>query len=102
MVNLFVRYKVKDYTVWKAAFDSFIETRRAGGEKSYQIFQTDSNPNDVLLFLEWDSLANARTFMDNPESKRAMRAIGVFEAPDAYVLERYDYGEGVTSLVFTD
>ncbi|MHC4800212.1 MAG: hypothetical protein ACYTF1_26525 [Planctomycetota bacterium] len=92
MVNLFVRYKVKDYFAWKAAFDGFIETRRAGGEKSHQIFQTDDNPNNLLLFLEWDTLANARTFMDNPELKEAMDADGVLEAPEAYFLERYRQG----------
>lgn len=102
MVNLFVRYKVKDYIVWKAAFDSFIETRRAGGEKSHQIFQTDGHPNHVLLFLEWDSLANARTFMDNPELQEMMGAAGVLEAPEAYILERYDQGKVNDREVFTD
>ena len=93
MVNLFVQYKVKDYTAWKAAFDALIETRRAGGEKSYQIFHPDDDPNNLLLFFEWDSLANARTFMANPDVQEVMGAAGVIEAPEAYFLERYDQGK---------
>jgi quinol monooxygenase YgiN len=92
MVNLFVRHKVKDYAIWKAAFDASIKTRRAGGERSYQIFHPDDDPNNLLLFFEWDSLANARTFMANAEVKGAMGEAGVIETSEAYFLERYDRG----------
>ncbi len=93
MVYLFIRHKVKDYPAWKATFDGFIETRRASGEKSWQIFHPDDDPNNLLLLFEWDSLANARTFMTNPELKEAMGAAGVIEAPEVYFLERYDQGK---------
>jgi len=92
MAYLFVRHKVKDYTAWKATFDAFIETRRAGGEKSYQIYHPDDDPNNLLLLFEWDSLANARAFMANPEMKEAMGEAGVIEAPEAYFLEEYERG----------
>ena len=93
MANLFIRHKVKDYTAWKATFDGFIETRRAGGEKSHQIFHPDDDPNNLLLLFEWDSLANARAFMTNPELKEAMGEAGVIEAPEAYFLEEYERGK---------
>lgn len=92
MAYLFIRNKVKDYTAWKATFDAFIETRRAGGEKSYQIYHPDDDPNNLLLLFEWDSLANARAFMANPELKEAMGEAGVIEAPEAYFLEEYERG----------
>ena len=93
MANLFIRHQVKDYTTWKTTFDGFIETRRAGGEKSYQIFHPDDDPNNLLLLFEWDNLANARTFMANPELKAAMSEAGVVDAPRTYFLERYDHGK---------
>ena len=92
MAHLFIRHKVKDYTAWKATFDSFIETRRAGGEKSYQIFHPDDELNNLLLLFEWDSLENARAFMANPQLKDAMGEAGVIEAPEAYFLEEYTRG----------
>jgi hypothetical protein len=63
VAHLLIRHKVKDYTAWKAVFDGFIETRRAGGEKSWQIWHPDDDSNNLLLLFEWDSLDNARTFM---------------------------------------
>lgn len=92
MANLFIHHKVKDYTTWKSTFDGFIETRRAGGEKAYQIFHPDDDPNNLLLLFEWDSLANARKFMANPELKEAMGAAGVIEEPEVYFLEEYERG----------
>jgi quinol monooxygenase YgiN len=90
MVNLFIRQKVKDYIIWKAAFDASLGTRQASGERSYQIFQPDDDPNNLLLFFEWDSLTNARTFMTSPEMKEVMGQAGVIESSEAYYLERYD------------
>jgi hypothetical protein len=92
MAHLFVRHKVKDYPAWKAVFDAFIETRRAGGEKSWQALHPDDDPNNLLLLFEWDNLDNARTFMANPELKGAMEEGGVIEPPEAYYLEEYDRG----------
>jgi hypothetical protein len=93
MAHLLIQHTVRDYPAWKAAFDGFIETRRAGGEKSYQIFHPDDDPNNLLLLFEWDTLANARTFMANPALKAAMSEAGVVDAPRTYFLERYDQGK---------
>lgn len=90
-VNLFVRYKVKDYTAWKAAFDAFIKTPRAGSAKSYQIFQPYDDRNSLLLFFECDSLTNARAFMSNPEFKETVNQAGLTESPEAYFLEEYEW-----------
>ena len=92
MAHLLIRHKVKDYTAWKAVFDDFIETRRASGEKSWQIWHPDDDPNNLLLLFEWDSLDNARTFMANPDLKGVMEEAGVIEPPEAYFLEEYDRG----------
>ena len=87
MAHLFIRHKVKDYTAWKSGFDAFIENRRAGGEKSYQIFHPDDDPNNLLLLFEWDSLENGRKFLANPQLQAAMGEAGVIEAPEVYFLE---------------
>ena len=92
MAHLLIRHKVKDYAAWKTTFDSFIETRRAGGEKSWHILHPDDDPNNLVLLFEWDSLENARAFMANPDLKEAMEEAGVTEAPEVYFLEEYDRG----------
>ncbi len=93
MAFVFVRHKVNDYTAWKAAFDGFIDKRRAGGEKSYQILHPDDDPNNLLLLFAWDNLSNARAFMASPDLKEAMDKAGVLEPPETYFLEEYDRGK---------
>ncbi len=92
MAHLFIRHKVKDYATWKDAFDGFIETRRISGEKSWQIFHPDEDPNNLLILFEWDNLDNAHAFMQNNELKKTMDEAGVLEQPEAYFLEEYDQG----------
>ncbi len=92
MAHLLIRHKIRDYATWKTAFDDFNETRLASGEKSYQIFHPDDDPNNLWLLFEWDNLGNARTFMANPELKEAMDAAGVIEAGEVHFLEEYGQG----------
>jgi hypothetical protein len=91
MAYLFIQYEVRDYPTWKAIFDSFFGMRRAGGEKSRQIFHPDDDPNNLLLLFEWDSLANARKFMANPALKESLSE-GVIDSSRVYFLDRYDQG----------
>ena len=92
MAHLLIRHKVKDYAAWKATFDAFVETRRTGGEKSWQIWHPHDDPNNLVVLFEWDNLGNARAFMTNPDLKRTMEEAGVVEPPEAYFLEEYDRG----------
>lgn len=92
MAHLLIRHKVEDYAAWKATFDALVKTRRASGEKSWQIWHPDADPNNLVLLFEWDSLENARAFMANPDLKAAMEEAGVIEPPEAYFLEEYDRG----------
>lgn len=92
MVNIFVRHKVKDYKTWKSEFDGFIESRRSGGEKSYQIFHPDDDPNNLLLLFKWDNADNGRKFFKSSALKKAMEKAGVMEEPEIYMLEEYEHG----------
>ncbi|MCH9028462.1 MAG: antibiotic biosynthesis monooxygenase [Bacteroidetes bacterium] len=93
MAHLFVRHKVADYDAWKAAFDSFEETRKASGEKSFQILHPDNEPNDLVLLFEWDNLANARNFMASEELKTRMQEGGVIEEPQIQFLNEVAKGD---------
>ena len=93
MANLLIKHKVADYAAWKAAFDQFIETRRAAGEKAWRIWHTDDDPNNLVLLFEWDSLENARSFMANPVLKETMEKAGVTEPPQVFFLEEHYRGK---------
>jgi heme-degrading monooxygenase HmoA len=93
MAHLLIKHKVKDYPQWKKVFDEFKGTRKAGGEKSYEIFHPEDDPKNVLAIFEWDTLANAKKFVGSSELKQAMSNAGVEEKPEVYYLERYAEGK---------
>ena len=93
MAHLLIKHKVKDYPSWKKVFDGFIETRRAGGEKTYQILHPDNEPNTLLALFEWDNLEHAKKFADSSELKNAMGNAGVTDHPEVYFLEEYTKGK---------
>jgi heme-degrading monooxygenase HmoA len=92
MAHLFVKHTVADYNAWKKTFDAFAETRRAGGEKSFQVLHPENEPNNLYLMFEWDNLANAQNFMNSSELKNAMQEAGVTEEPQISFLNELDKG----------
>lgn len=87
MSHVVVKHKVKDYSAWKSVFDNFKDVRKKGGEKSYQIYQPEDDPNNLILHFEWDTRDRAKSFMQSEELKSAMKNAGVTEAPEVYFTE---------------
>ena len=86
--------KVEDYAKWKSAFDSedAIALRKAGEMKSYQLFQTEDDPNTVVLLTEFDNLDKARKFMQSEELQEAMKQSGVVSTLGTYYLGEVEKG----------
>ncbi len=80
MIFIHVRHKVKDYGVWKKVFDDFAPERKKGGEKGYEIFATQDDPNDVFLIFEWDNWENFKTFSSSEATQMAIKRAQVEEA----------------------
>ncbi len=92
MAYILARHKVKDYAAWKNGFDSAISIRRAGGEKTWQIFHPAGDPNNLTMLFEWDSLDNAHAYFASPDLRHAMEAAGVIGEPEVSWLEEVDQG----------
>ena len=86
MPSLLIRHHVADYAAWKAIFDEDEITRRANGSRGGRLFHSSSNPNEVLLLLEWDDLERARLFADSDDLREAMGRAGVTGRPDIWFL----------------
>jgi hypothetical protein len=87
MPYLLVRQKVTDYEQWKSAFDAHGVTRQANGSRGGQLFRNASDPNEVIMLLEWDVLENARQFAQSEEWRELMRRAGVVDHPTIYFLK---------------
>lgn len=90
MSFLLIRHKVQDYVKWKAAFEDHAETRKTSGSKGGQLFRSVGDLNEVIILLEWDSMAKARLFTQSEDLKQAMERAGVSDQPDIYFIEEVD------------
>ncbi len=93
MAHLSVRHHVRDYAAWKRVFDEFAPQRRAGGEIDYQIYHVDDDRNHIIVLLEWDSIANAKTFAASDAFREAMGRAGVEAEPVIFFLNAGDSGK---------
>ena len=59
MLVLQIEHLVPDFNGWKKTFDSDPLNRKQSGVRSYRIFRTVGNPNNIIIELEFDNLQEA-------------------------------------------
>ena len=84
--------KVEDYAKWKSVFDTEdgIALRKAGDMKSYQLFQTGDDPDEIMILTEWDNLDKARKFLQSGELQEANQRSGVVSMLETRYLEEVE------------
>lgn len=87
MVHVLVRHKVSDYSRWKEAFDSHLNTRKRFGELGFRLFHAADDPRDIFVLLDWQTVEEARKFMNSEELRNAMERAGVVGSPEIQYLE---------------
>lgn len=87
MVIVLIHHKVNDFSRWKAVFDSAFMFRKDSGETSFRIYHDVSDPNDLTLWFEWESVASAQKFVKSEELVRQMELAGVEGKPDICVVQ---------------
>ena len=90
MPALLIRHKVADYAAWKPVFDEHGTNRAANGSQGGRVFQNSTNPNEVLILLEWDDLDRADLFVRSDDLSEAMVLAGVIDRPDIWTLKEVD------------
>ena len=85
MAHILVRQNVEDYAKWKEAFDGDAGFREPNSRGGY-IFQNASDPNEVFVLLEWDTMDNLQQFAQSDELKERIQRAGVTGPPDIYFL----------------
>ena len=59
-----LEHPVKDFDLWKAAFDRDPVQREAGGVRRYRILRPVDDPGYVAVDLEFDDRTRADAFLD--------------------------------------
>jgi quinol monooxygenase YgiN len=86
MATTLIQHKIKDYAEWKKVFDSVAGIRTSSGELSAQVYRDASDPNSITVLNKWNSMENAKKFVQSPELKTAMEKAGVVGQPNVTFL----------------
>jgi len=87
MVHVLIRHKVADYNRWKEAFDSHLGNRKRAGESGSHVFHSVEDPREIVVLLDWQTIEEARKFMNSDELRQRMQAAGVEGSPEVQYLE---------------
>ena len=82
MTYILIRHTVADYAKWKRAVRAFAPVRKAGGEKSFQVFRSAEVANHLTVICGWASAAQARKFIASAALREAMTSGGVLGKPE--------------------
>jgi len=91
MDHVLIIHAVRDYNAWKQVCDAAASLRREAGERSFQVLRDASDPNKVVHFSRWESIARAKAFFESPELVEIRRQAGV-EAPEFHYLHQLEAG----------
>lgn len=91
MQHVLIIHEVADYPAWKAVFDGAAGIRKEAGERSYQVLKYEAQPNKIVHFSAWTSIAHAKAFFESERLVEIRRQAGV-KAPEFIYLEELESG----------
>lgn len=91
MQHVLIIHEVADYPAWKNVFDAAAGIRKEAGERSYQVLRYENQPNHIVHFSTWTSIADAKAFFESPRLVQIRQEAGV-KAPDFIYLDLIESG----------
>jgi hypothetical protein len=85
MTTVFIRHRVADYDVWKAAFDEHGSVRREHGLVDNGLLRDEDDANMVTIQLDTDDSARAREFLASDNLRETMEGAGVVSQPEVWI-----------------
>ncbi|MBI3205741.1 MAG: hypothetical protein HYZ29_29660 [Myxococcales bacterium] len=87
MVTLRIQHSVPTFDSWKRAFDADPVGRKGGGARRYSIHRSVSDPNFVMIDLEFETVVEADAFLEKLRGLWRGAAQAVMLNPQAWVVE---------------
>ena len=72
-------------------FDNAASIRKEAGERSYQVLKYENEPNKIVHFSAWTSIADARAFFESPRLVKIREEAGV-KTPEFIYLDQLESG----------
>jgi quinol monooxygenase YgiN len=89
--HILIIHEVADYPAWKKVFDAAAVFRNEAGERSYQVLKYENDPNKIVHFSAWTSIAAAKVFFESPKLIKIRKQAGV-KAPEFIYLNLLEEG----------
>jgi hypothetical protein len=87
MPYVLIHHNVVDYDKFRSVFDFDAERRKRLGSQGGRLLRSTVGPNDFFALFEWDTVENARRFMEAFETHEAFEWVHSVEEVRAFVLE---------------
>ncbi len=97
MTTLRIELQVRDYDLWKEAFERDAGGRQRSGMRRYRIFRPTHDANCVMLDADFDSATTAEAFLDimrarvGPDPEKAPAKVGTPETRIVEMVESKEY-----------
>jgi quinol monooxygenase YgiN len=76
-----INHTVKDYAIWRKAFDADSPARKASGMELIALGRNIDNPNNISIALSVADMDKAKAFSSDPRLKDVMEKNGVVSKP---------------------
>jgi len=82
-----IEHSVPNFEKWKVAFDSDPADRKGSGVRRYQVLRLRSDPNYVMIDLEFENIGEAEAFVEKMERIWKGPAKAVMQNPRARIVD---------------
>ncbi len=95
--TLRVQLEVRDYDLWRSAFDKDAGGRERNGTRRYRIFRPVDDEHQVMLDLDFDDAAAANGFLKIlrrdvwPSPEKAPAKVGAAQTSIIELLDSHEY-----------
>lgn len=87
MAILRIQHSVPDFEGWKRAFDNDPMDRKGSGVRRYHVYRSLTDPNLVMIDLEFDAVADANRLLERLRGLWAGPGGAVMRNPAAWIVE---------------
>ena len=87
MPILRIQHSVPNFQGWKRAFDADPMDRKGSGVRRYQVHRSVTDPDFVMIDLEFDSVAEAEKLLEKLRHLWAGPGQAMMRNPEAWIME---------------
>lgn len=85
-------FRVNDYDEWKKGLDASLQQRQIAGEVTYQVLRSVDDDNCLTVISVLKNVVLVSAFMNAPNFVEMMKASGVAELGQRFLLEEVESG----------